>query len=393
MTDTILVLNAGSSSLKYAVFEQSDVMRPLLRGNISSLGARPRMAVWEGEGRQTVKSDLNRDAIDIKAAMELAIGDLAKRALLRGVTGVGHRIVHGGLQFKRAALLDGSTMKQLRALVPLAPMHQPRNIEIIDAARVALPWATQFGCFDTAFHHSRPRLAKLYGLPRALTRSGIMSYGFHGISYAYIASQLKSRFGKNAGGRAIVAHLGSGASLCAMNEGVSVATTMGFSPLDGLVMSTRCGAIDPGIIIHLVQDRGMKIEQVAHLLESESGMLGVSGISGDMQALTASKDASAREAVDLFVYRAALELGAMATALQGLDTLVFCAGIGEHSAYIREKIGQAVQWLGVRIDTDRNWRGDEKISSSQSEVDVLVIPTDEEKAVAEQFEQAKSRAV
>jgi acetate kinase len=393
MTDTILVLNAGSSSLKYAVFKQSDALRPLLRGNISSLDTRPRMAVWEGEGGRTVKTDLNRDAINIKAAMELAVADLAERALLSGVTGVGHRIVHGGQQFKGPALLDESTMKQLRALVPFAPMHQPRNIEIIDAARAALPSATQFGCFDTAFHHSRPHLAKLYGLPCALTRSGIMSYGFHGISYAYIASQLKSRFGKKAGGRAIVAHLGSGASLCAMNEGVSVATTMGFSPLDGLVMSTRCGSIDPGIIIHLIQDRGMKIEHVSRLLESESGMLGVSGISGDMQALIESGDASAQEAVDLFVYRAARELGAMASTLQGLDTLVFCAGIGEHSPFIREKIGEAVHWLGVKIDTDRNWRGDENISSSQSEVDVLIIPTDEERAVAEQFEQAKSRAV
>jgi acetate kinase len=265
-------------------------------------------------------------------------------------------------------------MKQLRALVAFAPMHQPRNIEIIDAARAALPSATQFGCFDTAFHHNRPHVAKLYGLPRALTRSGIMSYGFHGISYAYIASQLKSRFGKKAGGRAIVAHLGSGASLCAMNEGVSVATTMGFSPLDGLVMSTRCGSIDPGIIIHLIQDRGMKIEDVSRLLERESGMLGVSGISGDMQALTESRDASAQEAVDLFVYRAARELGAMAS-LQGLDTLVFCAGIGEHTPFIREKIGEAVHWLGVEIDSDRNWRGDERISSFQSEVDVLIIPT------------------
>jgi len=385
MTDTILVLNAGSSSLKYAVFEQSDALRPLLRGTISSLDARPRMAVWEGEGGRTAKIDLNRDAIDIKSAMDLAVADLAQRGLLQAVTTIGHRIVHGGQQFKGPALLDETTMKQVRALIPLAPMHQPRNIQIIDAASTALPSAKQFGCFDTAFHHSRPHVAKLYGLPRALTQSGIVSYGFHGISYAYIASQLKSRFGKKAGGRAIVAHLGSGASLCAMSEGVSVATTMGFSPLDGLVMSTRCGSIDPGIIIHLIQDRGMKIEHVSRLLESESGMLGVSGISGDMQALTESRDASAQEAVDLFVYRTARELGAMASTLQGLDTLVFCAGIGENSADVRQRIGAAAEWLGVKIDDQRNWHGEEDISAHASVVKVLVIPTDEERAVAHEI--------
>lgn len=299
------------------------------------------------------------------------------------ITMIGHRIVHGGQDFSSATLLDIDSVQRLWQLAPLAPMHQPRNLEIVEAAQGAWPDARHYGCFDTAFHHDRPRLAKLYGLPRELTESGIISYGFHGVSFAYIASQLKSRYGTRAGGRTIVAHLGSGASLCAMNEGVSVATTMGFSPLDGLLMSTRCGSLDPGVIIHLIQHRGMNVEHVSSLLESESGMLGVSGISGDMHTLTESRDTAAQEAVDLFVYRIACQLGAMAATLQGLDTLVFCAGIGENSPLIRQRIGATADWLGVKIDPQKNWRADEDIGSPASAAKVLVIPTDEERAIAE----------
>lgn len=388
MTDAILVLNAGSSSLKYAVFEQSDELRPLLRGDISSLDDKPRMTVTTGEEDQTVDIDLNKGMIDIRQAVRHAVTDLANRDILHKVTCVGHRIVHGGQQFKGAAFLDEPTMDQLRALVPLAPMHQPRNIEIIDAVHAALPSAKQFGCFDTAFHHGRPRLAKLYGLPRALTDSGMVSYGFHGISYSYIASCLKVKFGPDAGGRVIVAHLGSGASLCALVNGASVATTMGFSPLDGLVMSTRCGSIDPGAVLHLLQHRGMGVERVAHLLQSESGLLGVSGISGDMQALIASGQPPAQEAVDLFVYRITQQIGSLAASMSGLDMLVFCAGIGEHSPLIRALIGEGASWLGAEIDRDRNSRGEETISTSGSKVTVLVMHTDEEKAIAKEVERA-----
>ncbi|TJW32564.1 MAG: acetate kinase, partial [Mesorhizobium sp.] len=234
-----------------------------------------------------------------------------------------------------------------------------------------LPQAMQIGCFDTAFHSARPGLAKLYGLPRAMSEAGIVSYGFHGLSYNHVASKLRDRYGAGAGGRAIVAHLGSGASLCAMNAGTSVATTMGFSTLDGLVMSTRCGALDPGIVLHLLQDRKLSSDELASLLYEQSGLLGVSGISGDMRTLIGSQDPFAAEAVDLFVYRIGREIGSLAAALGGLDTLVFTAGIGENAPLVREKIGAAAGWLGVGIDRERNRRGEETISLDGSGVDVL----------------------
>ncbi|WP_457300145.1 acetate/propionate family kinase [Phyllobacterium sp. P5_D12] len=382
MANAILVLNAGSSSLKFAVFQQKDGLPALLRGNISSLDKNPQMKVVVGDSTQAEHVSLNIESSDMKRAMELAVDEISNRGLTPVVTAVGHRIVHGGSEFTRPTVLDALVIDKLRGLVPLAPMHQPRNLEIIDGAARAFPNAIQFGCFDTSFHFGRPRLATLYGLPRALEQEGLKAYGFHGISYAYIASQLKSRHGEKAGGRAIAAHLGSGSSLCAIKGGKSVATTMGFSTLDGLIMSTRCGSIDPGVVLHLLQQRGMSIEQVVQMLYNESGMLGVSGVSGDMQSLIESDEPSAKEAVDLFVYRAGREIGSMAAALSGLDTLVFCAGIGENSPLIRQRIGEAARWLGVEIDAERNGRGDELISAPHSAVEVLVIPTDEEKAVA-----------
>ncbi|MBB3146857.1 acetate kinase [Phyllobacterium trifolii] len=382
MANAILVLNAGSSSLKFAVFQHKNGLPPLLRGNISSLDKNPQMKIMVGDSTQAKHVPLDMESSDIKGAMELAVDEISNRSLAPAIKAVGHRIVHGGSEFTRPTVLDASVIDRLLGLVPLAPMHQPRNLEIIDGAARAFPKAIQFGCFDTSFHFGRPRLATLYGLPRALEQEGLKSYGFHGISYAYIASQLKSRHGAKAGGRLIVAHLGSGSSLCAMKGGKSVATTMGFSTLDGLIMSTRCGSIDPGVVLHLLQQRGMSVEEVVQMLYNEAGMLGVSGVSGDMQALIDSDEPSAKEAVDLFVYRAGREIGSMAAALSGLDTLVFCAGIGENSPLIRQRIGEAARWLGVEIDAQRNWRGDERISAARSAVEVLVIPTDEEKAVA-----------
>lgn len=382
MADAILVLNAGSSSLKFAVFKQKKGLPPLLRGNISSLNKNPQMKVVVGDSTQAKQVRLDMVSTDIKGAMHLAVDEISNRGITAAITTVGHRIVHGGSEFIQPTMLDASVIKKLLCLVPLAPMHQPRNLEIIDGAARAFPRAVQFGCFDTSFHADRPRLATLYGLPRALELEGLKAYGFHGISYAYIASQLKSRHGANAGGRVIVAHLGSGSSLCAMRSGKSVATTMGFSTLDGLLMSTRCGSIDPGIVLYLLQKRGMSIEQIIQMLYNESGMLGVSGVSGDMQTLIESGEPHAKEAVDLFIYRVGREIGSMAAALSGLDTLVFCAGIGENSPLIRQRIGNAAGWLGVEIDAQRNWRGEELISASNSAVKVFVIPTDEEKAVA-----------
>lgn len=382
MTEAILVLNAGSSSLKFAVFELADNLPARVRGSISSLDSKPRMKLSEGVDGTGVEVPVDGKLIGIKAAMDLVLDQLSRRGYLNGVKAVGHRIVHGGGEFAGATLLDDAVVERLHQFIPLAPMHQPRNLETIAAAAKALPEARQYGCFDTAFHHCRPRIATLYGLPRNLAEQGVVSYGFHGISYSYIAARLREKYGGNAGGRAIVAHLGSGASLCAMHKGASVATTMGFSALDGLVMGTRCGSLDPGVVLHLLQERRMSAEDIVDLLYNKSGLLGLSDISGDMQVLLASIEPSAREAVDLFVYRVGQQVASMASSLGGIDTLVFCAGIGEHSPVIREKIGAATGWLGVEIDRTRNGRGDEDISASGAKVRVLVVPTDEEHAVA-----------
>ncbi|RVA00429.1 acetate kinase, partial [Mesorhizobium sp. M7A.F.Ca.US.002.01.1.1] len=271
-------------------------------------------------------------------------------------------------------------LKALRLLESLAPIHQRINLEIVALAAELLPQALQIGCFDTAFHSTRPEHAKIYGLPRAMTDAGIVSYGFHGLSYSHIAAKLRERYGARAGGRTI--HLGSGASLCAMDAGRSIATTMGFSTLDGLVMSTRCGALDPGVILHLLQERRLSAEGLVTLLYEQSGLLGVSGISGDMRTLIGSDDPAAAEAVDLFVYRIGREIGSLAAAMGGLDTLVFTAGIGENAPLVRERISAAAAWLGVGLDDERNRGDDEVVSATNSRVDVLVIPADEERAVA-----------
>jgi acetate kinase len=385
MTDAILVLNAGSSSLKFAVFETMTGLPLLMKGSITSLRGRPRLRVSNANGALDKDDVLGANAISMKAALEFVVAEIAGRHSLEGIRVVGHRIVHGGHAYRVPALLDEQAIGALWNLAPLAPIHQPMNLGIVELAASLLPHARQVGCFDTAFHSERPRIATLYGLPRTLTDAGIVSYGFHGVSYGYIASCLLDRYGAQAGNRAIVCHLGSGASLCAMREGRSIATTMGFSPLDGLVMSTRCGSLDPGVVLHLLQDGTRSANDLARLLYEESGLMGVSEISGDMQTLVESDDARAVEAVDLFVYQAGRQIGSLAAALEGLDTLVFTAGIGENSAVIRERICRAARWLGVQVDHERNRRGDQLINAAGSTVDVLVIPTDEERAVAEQI--------
>lgn len=392
MTDLILVLNGGSSSLKFAVFEGCDELPLLLRGNVSSLGGHPRLRVGAAAGRAEVDRSLGDGPIDIGKAFATIASELKDRDLLPRIVRVGHRIVHGGRDFTGATVLDGRALEALRLLEPLAPIHQRINLEIVALAAGLLPQAMQIGCFDTAFHSARPGIAKIYGLPRAMTDAGIVSYGFHGLSYIHIASQLQARYGPAAGGKVIVAHLGSGASLCAMSAGTSVATTMGFSTLDGLVMSTRCGALDPGVIVHLLQDWKLPTDELVTLLYEQSGLLGVSGISGDMRTLVDSDDPRAAEAVDLFVYRIGREIGSLAAAIGGLDTLVFTAGIGENAPSIRERVGAVAGWLGVNIDQKLNRRGDEVISLAGSGVDVLVIPTDEERAVGSQLLSVRPQA-
>lgn len=382
MTDVILVLNGGSSSLKFAAFQGRRELHLLMRGSVSSIGERPRLHVAPTATTPPFDRSLGERAISVGEAFEAVASYLTDRGLLSRVSRVGHRIVHGGREFARATLLDQATLDTLRKLEPLAPIHQAINLELVDLAHRLLPGTMQVGCFDTAFHATQPQIARLYGLPHEMSEQGIVSYGFHGLSYSHIANELRTRYGAGAGGRAVVAHLGSGASLCAMKAGVSQATTMGFSTLDGLVMSTRCGAIDPGVLLHLLQDRKLSSDELSTLLYEKSGLLGVSGISGNMQTLLASKDAAAMRAVDLFVYRVGREIGSLAAALGGLDTLVFTAGIGEHAPAIRRRICEAAAWLGVAMDDGLNSSGEDVVSAANSRVDVLVIPADEERAVA-----------
>jgi acetate kinase len=381
MTGRLLVLNAGSSSLKFALFDPGSRPVRLAAGNLSRIGSVPWLKLSIGDKVAQERAGA-QGPIDLRAAAALVFDALTAEGLLEGIGAVGHRIVHGGATFTAPVRLDDAVLDQLEALVPLAPLHQPHNLDIVRFAAQRLPNAVQIGCFDTAFHAGRPRLDTLYALPRELTDDGLIAYGFHGLSYAHIAARLRALEGERAGGRSIVAHLGSGASLCAMNNGASLATTMGFSALEGLMMATRCGSIDPGILLHLIETKAMSARDISDLLYSRSGLLGVSGISGDMQVLLSSDAPQAREAIDLFVYRTGRAIGSLAAALGGLDSLVFTAGIGENAAAIRQRLGDAAAWLGVQIDADANQRGDCVISVPGSAVVVRVIPADEESAIA-----------
>lgn len=385
MTDVMLAVNSGSSSLKFAVYpvgdEQSDA---LIRGKVSGIGRLPVLTAKNGD-----------EAIDPTGALEDIPADATHEWLVTQLLdrlqnhfaglnpiGAGHRVVHGGLDFTGPAIVDGAVREKLEDLVPLAPLHQPHNLAAIDAIAKVAPDLPQVACFDTSFHRTLPRLAQLFALPRDLTDNGIIRYGFHGLSYEYIAGALPGQLGSLADGRVIVAHLGNGASMCAMNERRSVATSMGFTALDGLVMGRRCGSLDAGVVLHLIQQKGLTADQVWHMLYRESGLLGVSGISNNMKDLETSPDPHAREAIDLFCYRAVREIGALAAVLGGLDALVFTAGIGENSALIRRLICQQSAWLGVDLNDAANEANGPLISSTKSTVNVCVVPTNEEAVIA-----------
>ncbi|MGE0408409.1 MAG: acetate/propionate family kinase [Amphiplicatus sp.] len=295
---------------------------------------------------------------------------------------VGHRIVHGGAKFTGPIFVDDSVLAHLRALVPLAPQHQPHNLKGVEAARAALPKAAQIACFDTAFHRTMPQVERLFALPRKYAGQGVLRYGFHGLSYAYVASILPDLLGPGADGRVIVAHLGGGASLCAIRERRSVATTMGFTALDGPPMATRSGSIDPGVLLYLLQEKGMTPEALSDLLYKESGLLGVSGVSGDMRALLASDDPRAKEAVDLFAFHVAREIGSLAAALGGVDALIFTGGVGENAGPVRARICERAAWLGLEIDALANERHARRISGLASRLSAFVVRTDEEREIA-----------
>jgi len=376
----ILTLNAGSSSLKFAIYDASAELPLRLSGQVSDIGGSPRMKAKAGGETAADESWAGEAGLD--AMLERLFAWLKSTGRAEGLAAVGHRIVHGGRDFRQATVLTPEVLTKLEALAPLAPLHQPFNLSGVAIAARHLPDALQVGVFDTAFHADQPDVARLYALPRDLIDEGVLAYGFHGLSYDYIAGALRQRDGERAGGRTIVLHLGSGVSLCAMDRGRSVATTMGFSALDGPPMSTRSGGLDPGVILHLLQAKGMDADAVSDLLYHRSGLLGLSGLSGDMVTLLKSDAPDARQALEVYVYRIAREIGSLAAALGGLDTLVFTAGVGENAAPIRERILALCGWLGVTVDAAANRAGAERISGPDSRVSVLVIPTDEEVVIA-----------
>jgi acetate kinase len=383
MADALLVLNAGSSSLKFSVFLDGDPPEPLLRGQVEGLLTEPRFEARDAAGAVVgEKSWPAGTRLGHAGAIEFLFG--WGRGALAGhrLVAAGHRVVHGGRKFTRPALIDPEVLSGLEALVPLAPLHQPHNLGAIRAVAEHAPGLPQVACFDTAFHRTQPAVAQAFALPRRYAEEGVARYGFHGLSYEYIASVLPGTDPRAAAGRTVVAHLGNGASLCALQAGQSVATTMGFTPADGLPMGTRCGAIDPGVLLYLMDRHGMDARALEEMLYQQSGLLGVSGISSDMRTLLASPLPQAAEAVGLFVYRVGRELGSLAAALGGLDALVFTGGIGEHAAAVRARVCRDAAWLGLELDEAANDAGGPRISRPGGRVTAWVIPTNEELLIA-----------
>jgi acetate kinase len=384
MDDYALVLNAGSSSLKFNVYQRpaGEGWRLASRGQIEGIGTSPRLSAKDGDGAKLADDELGDGVRDGRAALDALAAWLRSRYGGARVLGVGHRVVHGGPRFAGPVVIDADVLAELRRLIPLAPLHQPHNVGAIEAVLERLPGVPQVACFDTSFHRGQPAVAELVPLPRELRDKGLQRYGFHGLSYEYIASALPQAAPEIAAGRVVVAHLGSGASLCALRGGKSVDSSLGFTALDGLCMGTRPGTLDPGVVLHLFQGLGLTAQQVEQILYKKSGLLGVSGISNDMRDLLDNPDKDARLAVDYFVYQTAKQIGALAAALGGLDGLVFTAGIGENSAAIRSRIGQASAWLGIQIDEAANAARGPRISKPGSKVSAWVIPTNEELMIA-----------
>lgn len=384
MPDAILVLNAGSSSVKFSVFLDRERPELLLRGQIEGLFTQPRFVASDPAGKHIEERIWERGTkLGHPGAIEFLFG--WGRGKLEGhrIVAAGHRVGHGGRRFTRPVLVDSEVMAALEAFVPLAPLHQPHNLGAIKAVAEYAPGLPQVACFDTAFHRTQPAVAQAFALPRRYADEGVLRYGFHGLSYEYIASVLPGIDARAASGSAVVAHLGNGASMCAMKGGQSVATTMGFTAVDGLPMGTRSGTLDPGVLLYLMDRHGMDARALEKLLYQQSGLLGVSGISSDMRALLASPAPQAAEAVDLFVYRIGVELGSLAAALGGLDALVFTGGIGEHAAAIRARVCQGAAWLGLELDEAANDAGGPRISAAGSRVAAWVIPTNEELMIAQ----------
>ena len=384
MADAILVLNAGSSSIKFSVFTlRGDEWVTLIKGQIEGIYTAPRFVAKAADGE--VKSERSWPAgsrLGHDGALDHLIVFLRAELGENRLLGIGHRVVHGGSVYRQPTRVNAEVLRVLETFVPLAPLHQPHNLAPIRRALERAPELPQVACFDTSFHRTQPEVAQMFALPADLRQAGIMRYGFHGLSYEFIASQLPAIAQEAARGNTIVLHLGNGASMCALKAGRSVASTMGFTAVDGLPMGTRCGALDPGVILHLIDHLGMDSRAIEKLIYTQSGLLGVSGISSDMRVLLASDRPEAKLAVDLFVHRIGRELGSLSAALGGLDAIVFTAGIGENAPAIRSRVCRDAQWLGVTLDEAANAVGRGRISAAASRVGVWVIPTNEEMMIA-----------
>ncbi len=378
MSDTaILTLNAGSSSIKFAVYRNPGDLRLTVSGQVENLAPsqQSRLIIDDDAG-----TDIAIDANDHAGALAAILAHSERLFGDADVVGVGHRVVHGGVEFDAPAELTPDTIARLRRFEPLAPLHQPHNLASAQAAIAAFPGALQMACFDTAFHRTHPFVNDTFALPKEFYEEGVRRYGFHGLSYDYITSEIARTEPVLARGRMVIAHLGNGASMCAVRDGRSVGSTMGFTALDGLPMGTRCGQIDPGVLLYMMQHKGMDAEQITDLLYRESGLKGMSGISHDMRTLEASDDPRAAEAIDYFVFRIRRELGGMSAVLGGLDGLVFTGGIGENAALVRRKVCAGMEWLGIGIDAVAN--ADSARDIGTGKVRVMVIPTDEEVVLA-----------
>jgi acetate kinase len=384
MDDYALVLNAGSSSLKFCVFARrpEEAWRLKARGQIEGIGTAPRLSAKNDAGEKLADESLGGTVRDGRGALDALAAWLRSRYGGARVLGVGHRVVHGGARFDGPTRVTPEVLADLRALIPLAPLHQPHNVAAIEAVSDRLPDVPQVACFDTSFHRGQPAVAELLPLSQDLRSGGLQRYGFHGLSYEYVASALPEVAPEIARGRVIVAHLGSGASVCALRDGKSVDSSFGFTALDGLCMGTRPGALDPGVVLHLFQTLGLSAAEVEAILYKKSGLLGISGVSNDMRDLLESGEPAARLAVDYFVYQAAKQIGALAAVLRGIDGLVFTAGIGENSAEIRRRVCDSCAWLGVELDREANAGRGPRISTRGSRVSAWVIPTNEELMIA-----------
>jgi acetate kinase len=386
MTGAILVLNAGSSSLKFTLYASSAAgPRPLVRGQVEGLTTTPAFVARDAQDRVVQQRDWpDRDALGQAGAVTYVLDFVRQQQSQQTLAAVGHRVVHGGEEFDAPVRIDAEVLARLERLVPLAPLHQPHNLAPMRVIAERAPTVPQVACFDTSFHRTQEPVARAFGLPPEITERGVRRYGFHGLSYEYIADVFPRFDPAAARGRVVAAHLGNGASMCAMKAGRSIATTMGFTALDGLMMGTRAGALDPGVVLYLLDELEMDARAIERLLYHQSGLLGVSGVSSDMRTLLSSDDPRAAFAIALFCYRVRRELGSLAAALGGIDAIVFTGGIGEHAAPVREAVCRRAAWLGIALDAEANTDNGPRISTAASRTAAWVIPTNEELMIARQ---------